>query len=108
MGRGRGWGFLLTPHGGASVPQAEPAGSSVASVAGQTDHATALMYVQMNPPPDNEAGFNAWYDQHAPARLAMPGSLSARRYATVEPDGPRYLATYDLEDLTALHTPEYQ
>src|SRR5438874_4789124 len=64
------------------------------------------MYVQMNPPTDEQA-FNAWYDKHAPARLAMPGFLSACRYAAVDPDGPRDLATYDLEDVSALHSPEY-
>jgi len=89
------------------VPQAQPADSGAASTGGLTDRATALMYVQMNPPPGNEDGFNAWYDQHAPARLAMPGFLSARRYQAVEAEGPRYLATYDLEDVSALHTSEY-
>jgi hypothetical protein len=44
------------------------------------DVARALMYVHMNPPPGREDEFDAWYDQHAPARLAMPGVLSARRY----------------------------
>jgi hypothetical protein len=69
--------------------------------------ATALLYVHMNPPPGGEDEFNAWYDQHAPARRAMPGVLSARRYWAATPDGPRHMACYDLEDVSALHNPEY-
>ena len=65
------------------------------------------MYVHMNPPPGREDEFDAWYDQHAPARLAMPGVLSARRYRGVTPNGPRHLACYDLADVSALHSPEY-
>jgi hypothetical protein len=35
----------------------------------------------MNPPPDDEVGFNAWYDEeHVPNRLALPGFLGAWRY----------------------------
>jgi hypothetical protein len=89
------------------VPEAQPASAGATSVASNTDRATALLYVHMNPP-DDEAAFNAWYDKHAPARLAMPGILSACRYAAVEPDGPRYLATYDLAEVASLNTPEYQ
>jgi len=68
--------------------------------------ARALMYVQMNPPEDENA-FNEWYAKHAPDRLALPGILTARRYKAVEAEGPRYLANYDLEDVSALQSPEY-
>src|SRR6266516_2576079 len=68
----------------------------------------ALLYVLMDPPPGAEDAFNAWYDQHAPARLAMPGILSARRYRRAAfPVGPRYLALYDLEDRSTLRSPAY-
>ena len=43
----------------------------------------ALLYVLMDPPTDEDA-FRAWYDQHAAARLRMPGISSAARYRTVE------------------------
>ena len=69
--------------------------------------ATGLLYVHMNPPPGGDAEFDAWYDRHAPARLALPGFLGARRYRNVAPDGPRRLATYDLEDVSALRSPGY-
>jgi hypothetical protein len=37
----------------------------------------------------------------------MPGFLSARRFWNVNPNGPRHLAWYDLEDASALQSPEY-
>jgi hypothetical protein len=61
----------------------------------------------MDPPPGAEDAFHDWYDQHAPARLRMPGISSATRYRTVEGDGPRYMACYDLEDVSTLQSPEY-
>jgi len=74
------------------------------------DPATArgLLYVHMNPPAGGDDEFNAWYDQHGPARLTMPGFLSAIRYQAVGPDGPRYLAWYDLEDVSTLEGTEYR
>jgi hypothetical protein len=66
----------------------------------------ALLYVMMDPPTDEDA-FRAWYDQHASVRLRMPGISSAARYETVEGDGPRYMACYDLEDVSTLQSPEY-
>jgi hypothetical protein len=66
----------------------------------------------MNPPADDEAGFNAWYDdEHVPNRLALPGFLSARRYKAVhdaDAGGPRYMALYDLESTDVLQRPDYQ
>ena len=73
----------------------------------------------MNPPLDDEGGFNAWYDQeHVPLRLAVPGFLNARRYHAVPvPAGaapatgaapPRqYLALYDLDSVDVLATRAY-
>ena len=69
----------------------------------------ALLLVFMDPPADDVASWNAWYDdEHVPNRLAVPGIRSGRRYSAVEDDGPRYLATYDLESLDTLQTPEYK
>jgi len=84
----------------------EPNAGNVAT-SGTEGVPRALMYVHMNPPPGGEDEFDAWYDQHAPARLAMPGILSARRYRGLGPTGPRHLACYDLEDVSTLHSPEY-
>ena len=63
----------------------------------------------MNPPADDEVGFNAWYDQeHVPNRLAVDGFLNGRRYKAAEEQGPRYLALYDLESLEVLQGTGYQ
>jgi hypothetical protein len=73
-----------------------------------------LLVAFMNPPADDEAGFNAWYDEeHVPLRLEVPGFLSARRYRVPEgspyaaEDGPKYLALYDLESVDVLRTRAY-
>jgi len=68
-----------------------------------------LLAAFMNPPVDDERGFNAWYDEeHVPLRLAVPGFLSARRYKAAEDNGPRYLALYDLESVDVLKTSGYE
>lgn len=62
----------------------------------------------MNPPADEDA-CNAWYDEeHMPLRLGVPGFLSGRRYRAAGPEGPRYLALYDLESVAVLSTDAYQ
>ena len=69
----------------------------------------AVLLAFSNPPPGQEDAFNAWYgDEHAPARLTVPGIFNARRYAAIEDDGPRYMAIYDLEAPTTLERPEYR
>jgi hypothetical protein len=67
-----------------------------------------LLLAFSDPPPDDEAAFNTWYDEHAPARLTVPGVSSARRYQAVTDEGPRYMAYYDLESPATLATPEYR
>lgn len=68
-----------------------------------------LLLAFSDPPAGQDAAFNAWYDEeHAPARLRVPGILNARRYAAVAADGPRYMALYDLEAPATLQRPEYQ
>ena len=65
------------------------------------------LVVMMQPSPDFEGEFNAWYDtDHVPERLAIPGFLAAKRYECV--DGwPRYLAIYDLAGIDVLESPAY-
>ncbi|MDH4326303.1 MAG: hypothetical protein OEZ09_13765 [Betaproteobacteria bacterium] len=55
----------------------------------------------------DEAEFNAWYQgEHLGERLALPGILSARRYAEI--GRPRsYAAIYDTDGLGALGSPAY-
>jgi hypothetical protein len=56
--------------------------------------AAALLVVSMNPAPEAEAEFNAWYDEeHLPALSAVPGVLMARRYRGAGAT-QRYLAMY--------------
>jgi hypothetical protein len=70
---------------------------------------TALLLVFMNPPADDVAAWNAWYDdEHVPARLATPGILSGGRYSAVWETGPRCVALYDLASLETLQTPAYK
>ena len=65
-----------------------------------------LLMVLADPPADDEAGFNEWYDRHAAARLAVPGIRSARRYRA-SAGRPAYMADYELEDSAVLDSPEY-
>ena len=69
----------------------------------------ALLLVFMNPPVDDLASWNAWYDEeHVPNRLATPGILTGRRYSAVWDAGPRYMALYDLRSTDVLQSPEYK
>jgi len=68
-----------------------------------------LLAAFMNPPADDEGGFNSWYDEeHVPLRLAVPGFLCASRYTATENEGPRYLALYELDSVDVLKTSQYQ
>ncbi len=45
-----------------------------------------------------EAEFHDWYDTvHIPDLLAIPGVVSAKRYASTASEGNRWLAIYELE-----------
>jgi hypothetical protein len=66
-----------------------------------------ILFSQMQPPSELTEEFHRWYEtDHIPARMVLPGFVSARRYAAVE-GTPKYLAAYFLDDLAALKTPEY-
>lgn len=58
--------------------------------------------------PEVEDEFNRWYEEDAiPARLALPGYLSAQRYRSVF--GNRsYMAFYRCASLATLFSPEYK
>jgi hypothetical protein len=50
---------------------------------------------------------NRWYEEeHGPERMAMPGFVSMRRFASSE-GGTRFLAIYELESAEAATSPEY-
>jgi hypothetical protein len=65
---------------------------------------TALSLVRADVPAEKEEEFNRWYnEEHIPELLALPGYLSAARYAAVR-GGPKYLACYELESPEAVNT----
>lgn len=67
-----------------------------------------VLFSQMEPAPEWEEAFNAWYDEeHVPSRLALPGFVAAARYVAVRAT-PKYAVTYLLDDLGALATPAYR
>ncbi|KAF9010287.1 hypothetical protein BDQ17DRAFT_1234693 [Cyathus striatus] len=49
-------------------------------------------------PQVTEDEFNDWYNnEHAPARLTVPGFFSATRYKASDSQSPQWLAVYDME-----------
>ena len=72
-------------------------GEQMGSEADPPARAGGLLLNAMSVAPEQEAEFNAWYDEeHIPALAAVPGTLCARRFRA--PEGtPRYLALYHLE-----------
>ena len=76
----------------------------------------ALLLARMDPPAENEADWNNWYNgTHVAARVRIPGFLSARRFTKI--DGlpkeyattgeAKYLALYDLTDIKVLLDKDY-
>lgn len=66
-----------------------------------------LIFAWLEIPAAIEDEFNRWYNaEHVPEREAVPGVLYARRFVA-DTDGPRYLATYVLEDPAVLQSPAY-
>lgn len=56
-----------------------------------------------------EEEFNDWYDnQHAPARLTVPGISSAARYKTTDGKAPSWLALYDAMNTDVLQSDAYK
>ena len=68
----------------------------------------ALLMVYVDIDPDQDADFNAWYnDEHIPDLLNLPGFLNAARYEAAK-GGPRYLACYELESAAAMQSDAFQ
>jgi len=83
-------------------------GTAAAALLPAAGQPHGLLLAFSSPPPGEEEAFNTWYQEHAAARLTVPGVLNARRYQAIREDGPRYMACYDLEAPETLHRPEYQ
>lgn len=57
-----------------------------------------LLYVHTEPGPVPESEFHDWYDnEHAPARLTVPGVRSGYRYRALDGQRPTWLAWYELD-----------
>jgi hypothetical protein len=70
---------------------------------------TGILFSEMTPPPGQDAAFHGWYDEeHIPIRMKVPGFLSGRRYAATGDAAGGFLAVYEVTDLAAFSTPEYQ
>lgn len=70
--------------------------------------AKGLLLALSAPPDGGEDEYNAWYDEeHAPARLTVPGIRTGRRYRETT-TGNDYLAYYDLDSTEVLASPEYE
>ncbi len=68
-----------------------------------------LLLTMTEPPAAMEEEFNAWYDlEHLPERLSIPGFRTARRWVADLPAGKgKYLATYEVDSLQVLKSPQY-
>ncbi|KAL0573759.1 hypothetical protein V5O48_008202 [Marasmius crinis-equi] len=56
-----------------------------------------------------EDEFNDWYDnEHAPARLTVPGIQTALRYRAIDHKFPQWLAAYDITDARVMQSDEYK
>jgi len=65
---------------------------------------TGLLMLWCDVDPEREAEFNRWYDEeHIEHLLSVPGFLSGGRYVAVK-GGPKYLAMYELEEVSVLRT----
>jgi hypothetical protein len=68
----------------------------------------ALLLTMMSAAPDGDEEFNAWADtEHLPERRRLPGFRTALRFRNATAS-PRYLAIYDLVDLSVLETDAYR
>ena len=67
--------------------------------------ATVLFIVKATISKDQEAAFNAWYnEEHCPQLLQYRGAVSARRYrAILGEDKYQYMAMYEFQDEPTFH-----
>jgi hypothetical protein len=67
----------------------------------------ALLLTMMDPAPGGEAEFNDWANsEHVPERKRIAGFRTALRFEN-KALSPRYLAIYDLDDITVLQRAAY-
>ena len=67
-----------------------------------------LLVTESEIDPKVEDAWNDWYDNvHLPEITTCPGFVSSTRYVAEDGDRRRYLALYELEDLSAVETVEF-
>lgn len=70
--------------------------------------AKGLVAVLLEPKPEFDEEFNAWYDtEHLPALAAVPGVLAARRYVA-SAGSTGYLAVYHLTQRDVIESEEWR
>lgn len=68
-----------------------------------------VMVVHTQIPSEREDEFNHWYDEiHLPEITNCPGFIRSARYVSEQDDHRRYLALYELENESALHSEEFK
>jgi hypothetical protein len=68
-----------------------------------------FVYTDVGAGPVAEAEYHDWYDhEHGPARLRVPGLVSACRYQALDNLTPRWLALYELDSPGVLDSPDYE
>lgn len=75
-----------------------------------------LCMVKVDPPIAQEKEWNEWYNKRVEDLLAIPGFLSGRRFTKIEgipkeiavPGAPKYLALYDVTDVSILKDRPYR
>ena len=79
-------------------------------MAGEEFETKAILYALTSPHKSQSDGdFNKWYDKvHAPSRAACPGVHHVARFVATDDRAPRWLATYELDNVSALQTDEYK
>jgi 4-carboxymuconolactone decarboxylase len=95
---------------GVGVPPASATGlTCLRSIQGASwlEKATYHYVVETDVAEQDEAEFNAWYEQeHLPGLARVPGTVLARRFRR-NSGAPRYIACYDLTALATLEHPAW-
>jgi hypothetical protein len=106
------WTARLKPHFNstlATYEQCFPAEGLLRGPAWDEDAVEGgLMVIRLGVAPEDEADFNAWYDQeHLAALSSVPGVIGCRRFRAIEAD-PKYLAMYHLTDPEVQASPAWK
>ncbi|KAK0489536.1 hypothetical protein EDD18DRAFT_1081282 [Armillaria luteobubalina] len=74
-----------------------------------TAHQGLVLVLAENGPAIADDRFNDWYNnEHAPARLTVPGYITATRYQATDSQKPTYLTVYDISSPDVADSPEFQ